>query len=276
MKKQGDFGTTEPMTKEQGFKQLTGKELTERIADKTIKGSYFNGRIYAGYIYKDGTIEGKNDLGSFVTGKWFVNSIEKTFSVEWDGYWDNWTGRAYEVNDEIKFYDTTTLNWRTTFNNFEKRKTNIKSMNLRFSKKHEQLISTIIMSLGMGLFLSALFTLIKTGFNIDFFTQWIKSFILALIIALPASFIFKALALKIANKFQKKHKQLITGLTILFGMTSSISFVFTILFTGFNDGLLLRWVSSFALAVAVALPTALILIPIVSKLTIMLIDKESD
>ena len=121
-----DFGLTESTIKEQGYKQLTGKELKERIFDKTIRGEYYIGRIYISYLDKDGNVEGENDLGKHVFGKISINMNDNTLTTKWDGYWDNWTGRAYDVNGEIKFFDTTTLTWRTTFKTFEEGKGKIK------------------------------------------------------------------------------------------------------------------------------------------------------
>lgn len=114
-----DLETTEKMIIENGYNQLSGEDLKLRIVGKTHWGDYYNGRKYIGYIDHDGTMEGKNDLGSHVIGKWSINTEDKTITVEWDGYWDNWTGRAYDIDGEIKFYDTTTLKWRTTFKKYK-------------------------------------------------------------------------------------------------------------------------------------------------------------
>ena len=119
MKRNPDFNTTETMIIEGGYKLLSREELEQRIVGKTIRGDYYNGRKYISFIDQNGTSEGKNDLGSHLVGKWSINTEDKTFTVEWDGYWDNWTGRAYDVDGEIKFYDTTTLRWRTTFKQFK-------------------------------------------------------------------------------------------------------------------------------------------------------------
>ena len=114
-----DFGLTETEVIKQGYTQVLAEVLNNRIVDKTIHGDYYVDRKYVSYLGKDGSIEGINDLGSFVTGKWHINDEDNTLSLVWDGYWHNWTGRAYEVNNEIKLFDTTTLLWRTTFKLFE-------------------------------------------------------------------------------------------------------------------------------------------------------------
>ncbi len=114
-----DMNTTEQIMINGGHHQLSGEELEQRIVGKTIRGDYYNGRKYVSYSNSDGTVQGINDLGSHVRGVWSVNNEDSTFTVEWDGYWDNWTGRAYEVEGTIQFYDTTTRLWRTTFNSFD-------------------------------------------------------------------------------------------------------------------------------------------------------------
>ena len=116
--KNTDFNTTETMIIEKGYSRLSGEELKERISDKTIRGDYYNGRNYVTFIDRAGNMEGENDLGSHRFGQYTLDANEDSLTVNWDG-WDNWTGRAYDVDGEIKFYDTTTLRWRTTFKVFE-------------------------------------------------------------------------------------------------------------------------------------------------------------
>ena len=118
MKKMADFGLTEPMIKQQGYKQLSAKQLKERIYNKTIRGEYFIGRIYITFIDNRGEMEGENDLGSHHFGKNIINMENNTLETQWDCGWDNWIGRGYDVDGEIKFFDTTTLEWRTTFKMF--------------------------------------------------------------------------------------------------------------------------------------------------------------
>ena len=114
-----DVNTTEKMIIEDGYHQLSSEELEQRIVGKTVRGDYYNGRTYVSYADSDGTIEGINDLGSHITGTWSINKEDNTFTVEWDGYWDNWTGRVYDVQGKIQFYDSTTFLWRTTFNSID-------------------------------------------------------------------------------------------------------------------------------------------------------------
>jgi hypothetical protein len=116
-----DDGTTEALMIEGGYHQLSGEDLKQRVGGKTIWGDYLYGRIYISFVDKNGAIEGKNDIGSHHFGEWSVNMEDNTFTVKWDG-WDNWTGRAYDVDGKIKFYDSTTCQWRTTFKEFEEGK----------------------------------------------------------------------------------------------------------------------------------------------------------
>ena len=108
MRKMVDFGLTEPMIEEQGYAQLSANELKEKVYNKTVRGEYFIGRIYITYIDRDGNMEGENDLGSHHFGKCFIDTDKNTITTKWKSGWDNWTGRAYDVNGEIKFFDSTT------------------------------------------------------------------------------------------------------------------------------------------------------------------------
>ncbi|RUT78979.1 hypothetical protein [Ancylomarina longa] len=126
MKKMIDFGLIEPMIKEQGYSQLSANELKERIFNKTVRGEYFIGRIFVTYIDNKGNMEGVNDLGSHHFGKNIIDMDNDTLTTQWDSGWDNWTGRAYDVDGEIKFFDTSTLVWRTTFKFFENGKKKLK------------------------------------------------------------------------------------------------------------------------------------------------------
>jgi hypothetical protein len=129
MKQNTDFKTTEAMIIEKGYSQLSGKELKERISEKTISGDYYNGRKYIIFIDKDGNMEGENDLGSHRFGKCFIDTNNNTITTKWESGWENWTGRAYDVDGEIKLYDTTTLKWRTTFKTFEEGKKTLRVKN---------------------------------------------------------------------------------------------------------------------------------------------------
>jgi len=99
------------------YQILNSDDLYKIFLDTTITGRYLYNNTW--YIYKvnsfaDGTIEGQNDVGSYNEGRWKINS-DGSMSVEWDGYWEDWTGFAYEVNKEIMFFDATTGAWRTTY-----------------------------------------------------------------------------------------------------------------------------------------------------------------
>ena len=121
-----DLKTAEEVTKDEGYHQLSGEELRQRICGKTVRGDFHNGRKYVCYIDENGNMEGINDRGSHHLGKYSINKDEKTFTVKWDRGWENWTSRVYDVDGEIIFYDSTTSRWKTTFTQIEDGKKAIK------------------------------------------------------------------------------------------------------------------------------------------------------
>jgi len=100
-----------------GHTPLTKEELLALIANTTVIGDYeYNGhRVYKSFMDTNGGIESKNDWGSHVFGRYTIDD-NGVFNVEWDGYWDAWSGVAFLIEGEIKFYDAKTAKWRTTFN----------------------------------------------------------------------------------------------------------------------------------------------------------------
>ena len=121
MSTNNDNTTTQNEVIAAGHKQLTVEELTKVISNNTVTGDYFYNkqwRLYRSYANPNGEIQGENDLGSFVEGTWVINE-DASLTLEWDGYWDDWTGVAYFFEDKIKFYDTTSKKWRTTYTKIE-------------------------------------------------------------------------------------------------------------------------------------------------------------
>ena len=110
---------TEAEIIERGYKQLSGEEIMKKVVGKTVGGDYLRGFKYVADINKDGTMEGKNNVGSHHFGQWKIDSEENTFTVQWDAGWDNNTARVYDVEGELHFYDTTTGLWRTAFKEFD-------------------------------------------------------------------------------------------------------------------------------------------------------------
>lgn len=110
--------TTEARMPRHGQRQFSGEELVSRIQGKTVWGDYRYGFRYVSFIDRDGTMEGRNDVGAHHFGRWSVNPTDGSFTVSWDG-WDNTTTLAYEVDGEIQFYDRDTGEWRTTFRRFK-------------------------------------------------------------------------------------------------------------------------------------------------------------
>ena len=95
---------------------LTKERLQALISNTTVTGDYeYNGhRIYKTFMNENGEMEAKNDWGSHVFGHYSIDD-EGYFSVSWDGYWDDWTGIAFETHKEIRFYNIEDGRWMTTF-----------------------------------------------------------------------------------------------------------------------------------------------------------------
>ncbi len=68
---------------------------------------------------------------------------------------------------------------------------------MKISKKYEPFIFTLIMSFGLGLFISLIFVMILTGLEDGFIFRWIKSFGMAFAIAFPTSLVFGPIAKKL-------------------------------------------------------------------------------
>ena len=99
-----------------GHRPLSKEALLARIANTTVTGDYeYNGhRRYKTFMSPDGEMEAKNDWGSHVFGRYTIDD-DGYFSVSWNGYWDDWTGIAFKINHEIKFYNIEDGRWMTTF-----------------------------------------------------------------------------------------------------------------------------------------------------------------
>ena len=105
-----------------GHIQLSGKELLLRISSMTIFGDYPMGYKFVTEIYKNGTAEGVNNVGSIDSGIWTIDFEKNTLHLEWKNAWIDTVTRAYDVNGNIEFFDIDTGKWRTTFKIFETRK----------------------------------------------------------------------------------------------------------------------------------------------------------
>ncbi len=116
MKPEIELQTTKDDLLNRGYTPLSKKELLELISDNTVCGDYeYNGhRIYKSFMNSNGEVEGKNDWGSTESGRWSVDE-NGYLSVEWDGYWEAWSGVAFKVDDEVKFYNLQDGTWQTTF-----------------------------------------------------------------------------------------------------------------------------------------------------------------
>ena len=106
----------------QNHQRLTAQEISNLFNDATITARYYYANKW--YIAKtnsfaNGEIEGQNHVGAYNEGRWKVND-DDTFSVAWDGYWEDWTAFGYRVDNEWMFFDTTTRKWRLTLMKVEK------------------------------------------------------------------------------------------------------------------------------------------------------------
>jgi len=121
MKPELERQTTKDLLLSKGYKPLTKVELLELISNTTVCGDYeYSGhRKYKSFMNANGEMNGKNDWGSYEEGNYTIDE-DGHLSVAWDGYWEEWTGVAFKVANEIKFYDTNSGIWRTTFNNITK------------------------------------------------------------------------------------------------------------------------------------------------------------
>jgi len=100
---------------ENNYYQLSGTGLLEKISDKIIFGDYLMGYKYITELYKDGTSEGINNVGSHNSGIWFIDMKNNILDTKWDNGWIDTITRAYEVDGNIELFDIDTGNWRTTF-----------------------------------------------------------------------------------------------------------------------------------------------------------------
>ena len=116
MKPKIEKETTKEDLLAKGYTPLTKQELKELISNTTVWGDYeYRGhRRYKTFMDSKGAMEGKNDWGSTEFGIWDIDD-NGCLTVEWEGYWEDWSGVAFKVEDEIKFYDIKSGKWRTTF-----------------------------------------------------------------------------------------------------------------------------------------------------------------
>lgn len=105
--------------KERGILPLTASDIEKSIIGKTIKGDWENARKYVCYMDPIGIAEGENDLGTHCIGKWVIDKYSNTFSVEWESYWDKWSGRVYNVEGKIVMFDGQTNKMRTSIHTIE-------------------------------------------------------------------------------------------------------------------------------------------------------------
>jgi len=99
----------------QGYPKLTGKELLSKISNKKVYGDYPMGYKFFADINKNGQTKGINNVGTRDSGEWKIDFENHTLQLIWKNAWINTITRAYEINENIEFFDIETGNWRTTF-----------------------------------------------------------------------------------------------------------------------------------------------------------------
>jgi hypothetical protein len=109
---------TENAAIKNGFKQLTGEDLREKIINKLVYGDYPMGYKFVSEIYENGKTEGINSVGTHDFGNWTIDFEKHTLHLIWNNGWIDTITRAYVVNGTIEFYDVDTGYWRTTFRKF--------------------------------------------------------------------------------------------------------------------------------------------------------------
>jgi hypothetical protein len=110
-----DTKLSEKVLIDNGNTPLLVAELKQKILNKSIYGDYYIGRTYIICIDEHDKMTGTNDLGTQDIGQCIFDETHNTLSTKWINGWDNWTGRAYEIENNIKFFDTGNGMWRTTF-----------------------------------------------------------------------------------------------------------------------------------------------------------------
>ncbi len=101
----------------QNYQSLSAQEIKDIFSETTTTARYFYNNTWymaATNSFQDGRIEGQNNVGSYNEGRWSVDEEKHTLSLEWDGYWEDWTARGYKVDNEFMFFNTNNGKWRIT------------------------------------------------------------------------------------------------------------------------------------------------------------------
>jgi hypothetical protein len=112
---------------ENGYSQLSGKEIKEQLVGKLFLGCYLHGFQYIISINTDGSLEGKNNYQHYDIGSWVIDMEKHTMNVNWKHGWDNTTTRLYKVGKEIRMYDKETGEWRSSLKQYIDGVQNIKT-----------------------------------------------------------------------------------------------------------------------------------------------------
>lgn len=97
-----------------GYSQLTAVEMRKALSGQGFVGNYLCGFKFIVAIHTDGTLEGRNNVGSYDSGQWIIDSEENTFKLFWSGGWYDTTTHLYKIDNEIRTHDVTTGAWGST------------------------------------------------------------------------------------------------------------------------------------------------------------------
>lgn len=110
-----EFELTEEQILESGLVQIKGNKLQKLISNKRVYGCYPMGYKFVSEIYSNGKTIGINNVGTLDQGKWSINLENNTLSIDWKNSWINTTTKAYQINNNLVFFDLFEGNWRTSF-----------------------------------------------------------------------------------------------------------------------------------------------------------------
>lgn len=77
------------------------------------------GYKFATKLYADGTTEGINNVGTYDYGSWVIDFKNHRMGTTWKNGWIDTVTNAYEIGNQIYFFDADSGNWRTTFKTIE-------------------------------------------------------------------------------------------------------------------------------------------------------------
>lgn len=96
-----------------GQSKLTVAEIKDALLGQGFLGHYFKFEFII-IFNEDGSTEGRNNVGTYDSGKWVIDSENNTLKLFWDGGWYDTITDVYKVGDELRTYDAATGAWGST------------------------------------------------------------------------------------------------------------------------------------------------------------------